>query len=528
MNVNTMQQPMKNTDILTDPDQSLAFLAHLLSGERSNLNVDRLLIEIKDLIEREFYKNIVSDASPRSAQAHQELKEAYSDLEEICFFPAMENKHVVAVGGQFSAGKSKFLNMIFKARDLLPNKQTATTAIPTYLMQSKTGSIKTINAFHHVAEIDKDQLKSIAHQFSSKYKLSFSHLLKLVTIELKEFPYENIMFLDTPGYSKSDISSDKTKHTDQSIAHEHLRNTDLLIWLIDVKNGTIANEDIRFLESLSIAQPILFILNKADTIPPSQRKAVLAGTRKAIENTQLPFYDIILYSSKDDSQFVNEQKTISKYLTQINKVKPGTNITTRLKNIVESFLSHHQSQREYESRTKKLLQDILIGESRNDANIDSMQSLLTRTMNSINSLIASQDQIKSFGKRLDQKVTEILVKLGVTVMPPGLIVLKPKGQQRNKKLPEFKAMIYAHSSTDDSFGDDNRALNGKVVKITAMAVWIAIGDNARAEVNAMEIKRRGYEPKEVFKLDMLVSVRRTTKDIGYVKIMESRKLKKGK
>jgi len=515
----------ENTDILTDPEQSLKFLAHLLSGERSNLEADRLLLEIKDLIEREFYENIVNDVSPRSAQALQELKETYNDLEKICFFPAMENKHVVAVGGQFSVGKSKFLNMIFKTRDLLPNKQTATTAIPTYLMKSKIDSIKTINSFHHVAEISQDQLKSIAHQFSSKYKLSFSHLLKLITIELKDFPFENIMFLDTPGYSKSDISETKTKHADLSIAHEHLRNTDLLIWLIDVKNGTISSEDIIFLKALSISQPILFILNKADMIPPKRRQEVLSEIRVALDNSDLPIYDIILYSSQDDSQFGDEQKVISSYLTQINRVKPGTNITLRFTNIVKSFLSYHQSQREYERRTKKLLTDISVGESQNESNRESVLALLTRTMNNIKSLISSQRHIKVFGEQLGQKVVEVLEKQGVTVMPLDRIALTSKGQRGNKKSPEFEATIHPNSATDNSFGDDSRALNGKVTKIKAGSVWIIIGQSLPVEVSFREVRQKGYEPKEVFTCDMPVSVRRTSRHRGYVKIVSSKKSK---
>ncbi|MDD3052436.1 MAG: dynamin family protein, partial [Candidatus Cloacimonetes bacterium] len=329
---------------LENKEEGIELLAKLVSANSFDSKIESLLRELEVMIEEEFLLLSQKDKCPGSAETYSNLQKAFADLIEIVNFPELENKFTVAVGGQFSSGKSKFLNCILNAKDLLPTDTLATTSIPTHIVSGKTDSFFALNNYQSKIEIDLEALHAISHAFKATYNLSFSHILKMIIVERGLFEWENISLLDTPGYSKADSIKSRTDNTDENIAREHLRTADYLIWLMDIQNGTVPEEDIRFIESLQFDEPILFIFNKADKKTPELINQVIKSAKANLEKNEIKYFDVIGFSSLRNQEFSASGEVLKQFLNEINKKNAGTSIIRRFENLYDDYLSYHKTE----------------------------------------------------------------------------------------------------------------------------------------------------------------------------------------
>ncbi|MGP1506861.1 MAG: hypothetical protein ACTTIM_05365 [Campylobacter sp.] len=72
------------------------------------------------------------------AQITMMLEGLQKELEMMAGAPEIFNKNIVAVGGGFSAGKSKFISSFISSGLKLPTSIEPTTAIPTYVMSGES------------------------------------------------------------------------------------------------------------------------------------------------------------------------------------------------------------------------------------------------------------------------------------------------------------------------------------------------------------------------------------------------------
>lgn len=215
----------------------------------------------------------------------------------------LKNKSIVAVGGGFSSGKSKFINSIIKEK-ILPEDQTPTTSIPTYIINGINQ--KKCYTFNNLeVELDDKEVEAISHLFFDRYKISFTKILKNILISTNSMKYKNIVLLDTPGYTKAE-GYKKANNTDETVAREHLKIADFLIWLADIENGTIKKDDIEFINKMNFNKPILIVFNKADKKIEKQIEQILNTAKETLENTQLNIYAITAYSSIQNKEYCSE------------------------------------------------------------------------------------------------------------------------------------------------------------------------------------------------------------------------------
>ncbi|MGK5091741.1 dynamin family protein [Deltaproteobacteria bacterium TL4] len=293
---------------LQKTSEGMKLVAKLVSVGEKRGKTDELMLEMNRLIEEKFLTLSKDDEAPGGADTYADLQKAYDDLEALVSFPQFENHTIVAVGGCFSSGKSCFLNSLLEETNLLPSDTTPTTSIPTYIMAGNEDAFYALNKHQNKVVIDRDALDAITHQFLTHYKVSFSHILRILTVERKNFKHPNLMFLDTPGYSKSDHLKRKEDNTDENIAREHLRNADFLIWLMDIQNGTVPQTDIEFIKSLQFKKPILFIFNKADKKPAKDVTNIIEVASKNLSKQEIQVYDVIGYSSNEIREYSPQGK----------------------------------------------------------------------------------------------------------------------------------------------------------------------------------------------------------------------------
>jgi hypothetical protein len=263
-------------------EQGMNLVGKLLKENNHQTVLSEELDRFSQLIETEFLPMVERMSSPQNASVYQELIRFRKRLEELIQFPGIYHKKVIAVGGGFSAGKSKLINLII-GEDLLPTDTTPTTSIPTYILQGSENTFFAHNIYGLKSELDEEAIKAITHAFSEKYNVSLAQIMKNILLKSASMPYENVAILDTPGYSKSDHHK-KELNKDEHMARVHLQSADCLIWVVDIEKGTIPHQDFEFIQSLNLNIPIFFVFNKADIKETSDIEQIIELARENISN----------------------------------------------------------------------------------------------------------------------------------------------------------------------------------------------------------------------------------------------------
>lgn len=236
---------------------------------------------------------------------YERFMDLCSRLSELQKIKKIQDKVVVSFGGKVSAGKSKFINTIAGIGDKLPVDQKTTTAIPTYIIKSKTEAIHANTVYGYSVDITPEALDAMAHEFDVVYGIGFPAFVDSIIIESGRYALpEEIALLDTPGYTKYDvISNAKRVISDREKAFEQLSISDYLIWLIDIDSGTITEDDIQFIESLRIKTPILIVFTKADLKTEKEIKQIIDVAKETIGRTTIDCFGITAYSAEEKKEY---------------------------------------------------------------------------------------------------------------------------------------------------------------------------------------------------------------------------------
>lgn len=302
-----------------------------LSQKNNNLKIIKHIEKMIDIDLLTILKNIpLSNKGKRQ----KEFKTLSSKLVEKYKYKQLGNKAIVGIGGRFSAGKSRFINSILNLEEnLLPEDQNPTTSIPTYIIKGLQNSV--IGNLGDIdVKLDSISLSMLTHNLYEKYSIGFSRFIKTLMIINQNSPYKNLAFLDTPGYNKADFVKNfdfKLTSSDKLIAYNHLKNIDFLIWLVDIDNGTIKEDDLDFIEKLDISVPILIVMNKIDKKMDRDIESIINVIKQDVLNYNFNIFGITGYSSKEHKEWRN-LGIIRKFLVEAEKY------SNKKGNIIDEFI----------------------------------------------------------------------------------------------------------------------------------------------------------------------------------------------
>jgi GTP-binding protein EngB required for normal cell division len=322
---------------LADPVKGMRLVANLLSQEGLDEH-DQLLKEIKCYLENEFIELVAKDAMPDEGVQIMNFYHACEQLAEAMRFPSLESKHVFAIGGGFSSGKSSFINVLLE-QDVLPTDTRPTTSIPTLICLDEEQAMGVVNTFDKQVGLDEDALQAICHEFHTTYGLGFAGLLKHVLVTSPRFPFPFAAFLDTPGYSKADKGKDE-ELSDRMLAQRQLEGADFVIWLIDIGHGTIPQTDISFIKALDNDPELFFILTKADEKTDKDVESILEKTRNDIAAAGLHCAGILPFSSHDTDDYSLE--ALNDFVRNNSAVPKDCRIRKRFSDIFESYETYYE------------------------------------------------------------------------------------------------------------------------------------------------------------------------------------------
>jgi GTPase Era involved in 16S rRNA processing len=480
----------KKNPYLHDSSKGLELMAKLTAKPARQEAVAEKLEKLHHELHGKFLHICNQEHTPNEVELFLQLHKAFKDLEELAGFHALANKNVVAVGGSFSAGKSRFINALLGDSDLLPWDTKKTTAIPTHVIKGDTETIRAINTLNNIIELDRDSFKAICHDFFRVHKVGFSHLIKLVTIEKPDFPYINITFLDTPGYSASE-GMERGDNTDETIAREHLSQADYLIWVVSAKDGTIPDSDIEFLLSLNKSSlgkiPELFlVLNKADLIPLGKDlENIMKSARNGLKTANIPCVGAAAFNSLKGEQVMGD--SITEYLAGIDKKNKPTMMAKKFSAVFQAFAKHNSDEQQQSQKLFGFLNPLQVRLTSilNDEEKNLHKELAETARQKSAGLKGVISQFETIASKVDGMVQGIMQDIKVkeaNIEDHGIPVI---GSVKNEAT--FATLV------------DGQILTGKVKHSDALGIFIDFGLGDDVNLYPKKVKERySGDPKTLF------------------------------
>jgi len=452
---------------LADPAEGLALLARLVSvHEGLPTDVEAKLTELERLINEDFMEICEHDNLPNEAEMYGKLRQAFIDLRDLASFPALANKNVIGVGGSFSAGKSMFLNSLIGCQDLLPTGINPTTAIPTYLSHGEEDTILAITTFGNVVDMDRDAVKAICHEFYDNYKIQPKTFIRSLNVSTSNFPYRNLAFVDTPGYSKAD-EEQHLSLSDRDIACRELRLAQTMVWLMDITNGTIRQADLEFIsqvrKELCFSQPMFVVLNKADLLVGKNLDEVLAEVEKTFQHTGIPVSGIIAYDSVEGRPLSIVGESLTEYLKKVNGQIRHCRMLDSFAEVFEAYASHNKREEVRLSSQLRFFNEFTVrtGDNLTAEEKNELTGIINDTKAKIAPLKGLVSQFESLGHKIESYVTQVLDALKV-----------------GKETPEDRGVVGKVMVRDNLILTrlrNNDSIPGKVRRNDFMAVYVDLG-----------------------------------------------------
>jgi len=190
---------------------------------------------------------------------------------EFCAYPRLATKTVVAFGGPFSAGKSSLINALI-GKKLLVVEVDPTTALPAYVLAGESDAIHALNLHRLRIPLTDEELASLTHDEPRRHGSQVSRALSAAFITRRDFPWANLAFIDTPGYSGRAVAGDRT---DADVAAAQLGGAHAIVWVVSIKQGDLTEEDLAFLARLDPDIPRIVVASHADQLTAEDRAAVI-------------------------------------------------------------------------------------------------------------------------------------------------------------------------------------------------------------------------------------------------------------
>lgn len=227
--------------------------------------------KLDDLIHRELLELARLGCPDDFADIYLDFTRELTRFREFCADPRLATKTVVAFGGPFSAGKSSLINALI-GKKLLVVEVDPTTALPAYVLAGETDAVHALNTHRLRIPLTDEELSSLTHDEPLRYGSQVSRALNAAFITRHDFPWANLTFIDTPGYTGRSNADDRT---DANLAAAKLAGAHAIVWVTSIKQGNLTEDDLAFLSKLDPDTPRIVVASHADQLTEEDRSAVV-------------------------------------------------------------------------------------------------------------------------------------------------------------------------------------------------------------------------------------------------------------
>jgi GTPase SAR1 family protein len=339
---------------LLSDQQKLFLLARLLKApDLQQSQLGKCLVELKATITDEFKPLASKDSFPEEIEVYEDILHVLSEIEDVSRFPLLCGRHIVAVGGAFSAGKSSFVNSFLK-NDILPTAIERTTALPTYIVNAPVEAISACALSGRVQQLTNADFNFLTHTACRDFGISLSTFLRYLSLSTPVMPYKNIAFLDTPGYSADPRYGERL--SDEMIAEESLRGADTIVWCVDTDNGNVRQTDIQFLHRLGHNRRIFIVFTKADLKDPTDLAGMKDLAMKTLTNAGVAVEGVAMYSAHYPEEYPAAE--LNQFLNGIDHCKKSLVWREAISKSIHRYVNYHENSKNELKRQRKILNDI--------------------------------------------------------------------------------------------------------------------------------------------------------------------------
>jgi GTP-binding protein EngB required for normal cell division len=433
----------------------------LCSIVRQNTNGNSLKVDlskIDDIINKKIPDTLKENAPEDFYELYTDFKSEYDKFRDFILYDRLIGKNIVALGGGFSSGKSSFLNAFMGGKHILPEGIDPSTSVPTYIVKGEKHEVVGINVFDSKVEMKPRDIKKIAHGFGEVEDddenivtdaVTLGHILESIFFSTPLHKYDNIAFLDTPGYSKPDSEKYSIK-TDEQIARGQLNSSNYILWFIQADAGTITDEDIKFIKTLREDIPKLIIVNKADKKNLNDLKNIMQKIKSTLDIKCVRYVDVLAFSSKPDQiadcelgEFVEENTTkIKEQIEEWNSRVYESNFARNFKKLFVRCKDFYEDEIDEESRKLTRLNTSitkLAAEDIDDEILSPLRQLVREAQNNVNELKGISGKLKKLQDEFFTEIKFISDIVGISMPEPSEIdLLQDKVQNPLQLIEEYK------------------------------------------------------------------------------------------
>lgn len=249
---------------------------------------------LDDLIHRELLELARLGSPDDFADIYLGFTRELARFREFCAYPRLAEKTIVAFGGPFSAGKSSLINALI-GKKLLVVEVDPTTALPAYVLAGEADAVHALNLHRLRVPLSDEELASLTHDEVHRYGSQVARALSAAFVTRRDFPWANLAFVDTPGYTGRATAGDRT---DAEVAAAQLAGAHAIVWVVSIKQGDLSEEDLAFLARLDPDIPRIVVASHADQLTDSDRSAVIARMRDTLAARNLPVLGVYPVSAR--------------------------------------------------------------------------------------------------------------------------------------------------------------------------------------------------------------------------------------
>lgn len=421
----------------------------------NKLKVD--LSKIEKLINKKIPDTLKRNAPEDFYELYMDFKLEYEKFRDFILYDKLIGKNVIALGGGFSSGKSSFLNALM-GRSVLPADIDPSTSVPTYIVKGEKHEVMGINVFDSKVQMQPRDIKKIAHGFGEldddddekvTNSVTLGHVLESIFFSTPLHKYDNIAFLDTPGYSKPD-SEEYSEKTDEQISRGQLNSSNYILWFVQADAGTITDEDIKFIKTLREDIPLLVIVNKADKKNLEDLKDIISKIRLSMDIKGVRYVDIFAFTSKIEQIEDKKLKAFIKSDTENIRLQ----IETWNKQVYES--SFARNFKKIFVKCKAFYEDVINEESRKLTRLNTsitklaaedieseilepLQLMIKEGQRKVNELKDTSRKLKELQDQFFTEIKFIADIVGIVMPEPSEIdLLQEKVQNPLELIEEYK------------------------------------------------------------------------------------------
>ena len=298
-----------------------------------NWSVPMLIRNLKDEISalEEFDKLLSDDIYPWvfsfSRYMAQKAKELASQL-ALIQDGALPLK--VAFVGDFSAGKSSFINHMLQDGLICPASVNPTTSVVTEFVYGQKEKI-TLNAPQKKQR--KITRSEYARQVQAQPKDSTENQTIRFQFELPNKMLVGLHLFDTPGFNNAKNCSDS------SVTESIIKEADAFFYLVDAAKGDISQSEIKTLEKIKSHSPkstIRLVITKADEKPPFAIKKI----KESISQKHGALFQppILAYSIKEEKrEEINTRQDLMALFEDLRNHSSAMNRASLVRDIRQHF-----------------------------------------------------------------------------------------------------------------------------------------------------------------------------------------------